>query len=307
MNGNATGASARESRPVVVGVDQSDAARDAAEWAADLAAVWNAPLRLVHVGSGTPAAGFGLSSSPWLNELMRGTERAGANTDVVEGATGTVVETLAAQAAQARLLVLGSYGEGAWTGMLAGSVARDVINRAACPVAVVRGAAPQVPPPRSGPVIAGVDGSAAGHAALMLAAELAESLGIRLVAMHTWTDVVGGPHGGARRRSEDEATLAAGGASLLDSELDLVAAAHPALPAERDLVADTALRALLHRAGGARMLVVGHHGHREIDGMMLGSTSTGLVEFAPCPVLVVKPTGVGDSGPVAGASATTTS
>jgi nucleotide-binding universal stress UspA family protein len=305
MNGNATGASAPDSRPVVVGVDHSDAARDAAEWAADLAAVWNAPLRLVHVGPGTPApaAEFGLSSSPWLNELMRGTERAGADTDVVEAATGTVVDILADQAAQARLLVLGSYGEGAWTGMLAGSVARDLINRAACPVAVVRGAAPQVPPPRSGPVVAGVDGSAAGHAALMLAAELAESLGIRLVAMHTWTDVVGG----ARRRSEDEATLAAGGASVLDSELDLVAAAHPALPTERDLVADTALRALLHRAGAARMLVVGHHGHREIDGMMLGSTSIGLVEFAPCPVLVVKPTGVGDSGPVAGASATTTS
>ncbi|GAA1325667.1 universal stress protein [Pseudonocardia xinjiangensis] len=297
MNVGSTGASARGSRPVVVGVDQSDSARDAAEWAADLAAACNAPLRLVHVGPGVPVGGSGPSSPPWLSELMRGTERAGADTDVVETA-GAVVDVLAGQAAEARLLVLGSYGEGAWTGMLAGSVARDLINRAACPVAVVRGAAPQVPPPRSGPVVVGVDGSAASHAALMLAAELAESLGVRLVAMHTWTDVVAGPHGGPRQRSEDDATLAAEGGSLLDSELEFVAAAHPALPTERYLVEDTALRALLDRAGAARLLVVGHQGHREVDGLMLGSTSTRLVEFAPCPVLVVKPSGA--RGPVGG-------
>ena len=36
-------------RPVVVGVDASASARDAAEWAADLAAAWDAPLHLVHV------------------------------------------------------------------------------------------------------------------------------------------------------------------------------------------------------------------------------------------------------------------
>jgi nucleotide-binding universal stress UspA family protein len=304
MNVSATGASAYDSRPVVVGVDQSDSARDAAEWAADLAAVWNAPLRLVHVGPGTFAGGLDMSSLPWLSELMRCTERVGAVTEVVETA-GAVVDVLVFQAAQARLLVLGSYGEGAWTGMLAGSVARDLINRAACPVAVVRGAAPQVPPPRSGPVVAGVDGSAAGHAALMLAAELAESLGVRLVAMHTWTDVVAGAHGGSRRCGEDDVTLAAEGGSVLDSELEFVAAAHPALPTERCLVEDTALRALLNRAGAARLLVVGHQGRREVGGLMLGSTSTGLVEFAPCPVLVVKPTGVGDSGPGACASATT--
>jgi hypothetical protein len=32
--------------PLVVGVDSSDSARHAAEWAADLAAVWRVPLQL---------------------------------------------------------------------------------------------------------------------------------------------------------------------------------------------------------------------------------------------------------------------
>jgi hypothetical protein len=42
--------------------------------------------------------------------------------------------------------------------MLAGSIAAAVIDRARCPVAVIRGSAPQVPAPRSGPVVVGVDG-----------------------------------------------------------------------------------------------------------------------------------------------------
>jgi nucleotide-binding universal stress UspA family protein len=42
------------SEPVVVGVDTSASARDAAEWAADLAAVWDAPLHLLHVVHGWP-------------------------------------------------------------------------------------------------------------------------------------------------------------------------------------------------------------------------------------------------------------
>jgi hypothetical protein len=54
------------------------------------------------------------------------------------------------RAAGASMLVVGSFGDGAWTGMLASSLAVTLIDRAPCPVAVVRGSAPQVPPPRSG-------------------------------------------------------------------------------------------------------------------------------------------------------------
>ncbi|GAA3064266.1 universal stress protein [Pseudonocardia yunnanensis] len=304
MDGHATEAITRDTRPVVVGVDRSDSARDAAEWAADLASVWGVPLRLVHVAPGTPDDGPNPPAPPWLAELARGAERAGADVDEVRVVSGATVEIIADQASRARLLVLGSYGEGAWTGMLAGSVALGLIGGVPCPVAVVRGPAPQVPPPRSGPVVAGVDGSAAGHAALMLGADLAESLGARLVAVHTWADIAPGPHGGARRSPEDESVRVEEGAHLLDTELDLVAAAHPALPVERILAEDTALRTLMHHASSARMLVVGHRGHHEVGGMMPGSTSSGLVEFAPCPVVVAKPDSVGDAGQAARTSAT---
>ena len=43
-------------------------------------------------------------------------------------------------------------------------------------------------------------------------------------------------------------------------------------------------------AEDARLVVVGHRSARPGSGMALGSTSQALVEFAPCPVAVIKPT-----------------
>ena len=105
-------------RPVVVGVDASASARDATEWAADLAAAWNAPLHLVQVVLGWPDD----SSAPlpgWLRELVDAAERCGAGTVEAKVVPGGIVDTLLDRAAGARMLVLGSYGDAAWTGMLA--------------------------------------------------------------------------------------------------------------------------------------------------------------------------------------------
>jgi nucleotide-binding universal stress UspA family protein len=141
--------------------------------------------------------------------------------------------------------------------------------------------------PRTGPVVVGVDGSRAGRAALEFAAGIAGSLRAPLVGVHTWTDVVAGVHG-ATRRPEDRATLAAEGATLLEAELDTLAAAHPGLTVQRDLVGDTSVGALLDRARGARLLVVGHRGNDTVSSMLHTSTARTLVAFAPCPVVVIR-------------------
>jgi nucleotide-binding universal stress UspA family protein len=54
---------------------------------------------------------------------------------------------------------------------------------------------------------------------------------------------------------------------------------------QRHPVDDTAMRALLEQAKDTRVVVVGHRGGASAAGR-LGSTSRGLVEFAPCPVVV---------------------
>ncbi len=143
-------------------------------------------------------------------------------------------------------------------------------------------------PRRGGPVIVGVDGSAASHAALLSAADLAVSLGARLVAVHAWSDVTENEHGLHQRR-EDEAELAAQGGALLAEETRAVTELYPGLAVADELTHDTPLRALLARADEARMIVVGHRGGNPAHGMGLGSTSQALVEFAPCPVVVTPP------------------
>lgn len=279
---DASQGSSNQDGPVVVGVDPSPCARDATGWAADLAAATGAPLLLLHVVPPRPAV---TEAPPWLGELLDAARRTGAASPSVGILRGVPAEQLAGAATDARMLVLGSYGEGAGSGMLAGTLALTLLNRVTCPVAVVRGATPEVPPPRHGPVVVGVDGSPAGRAALEFAAGLAGSLSAPLVALHAWADVVIGIHGAALR-PDAPATLAAEGAALLEAELAAVGAAHTEV--QRDLVAGTPVRALLDRAGGARLLVVGHRGHNSGSGMLHGSTSRTLAEFAPCPVVVVS-------------------
>lgn len=268
--------------PVVAGVDSSDSARHAAEWAADLAAAWRAPLRLVH----TLRAGGDAGEVPrWLRELRDAAERIGAEPAEVELVPGAVVEVLVDRSDAAGLVVVGSYGEGARAGMLAGSNALGLLDASRCPVAVVRGSEPQLPPPRQGAVVVGADASAVGGRAVDLAADLAAAHGARLVVVRAWTDVVADAGGRVRRVEASCEELAARAEEVLGALGERVRDRQPDLAVESHAVNDTPLRALLERAQGARTVVVGHRGAAAAAGR-LGSTSRGLVEFAPCPVVV---------------------
>jgi nucleotide-binding universal stress UspA family protein len=198
---------------------------------------------------------------------------------------GPVVEALLDRSGPAGLLVVGSYGEGASGGMLAGTTALALLDRASCPVAVVRGSAPHLPPPRGGPVVVGADPSPAGQAAVRLAADLAVASGTHLVAVHAWTDVVADASGGVHRVTTNSTELARHAVEVLDALTTPVRERYPDLDVERHPVDDTAMRALLEQARDARVVVVGHRGTASAAGR-LGSTSRGLVEFAPCPVVV---------------------
>jgi len=272
-------------RPVVVAVDSSDSARGAADWAADVAADWSAPLHLVHV---EPTAGRTTAPS-WLAELRAAAESRGARPCTVETITGAVVPAVVAQAAAARMVVLGSYGSDAYAGMLAGSVALGVVGGACCPVAIVRGRDPRVAPPRDGPVVVGVDGSPAGASALTFAADLAMSIGSRLVAVHTWSDVAVASDGSPIRRSGSPAGFMSEASELLADRLTLVRYRWPELDVTAQVTEGTPLGVLIAQAEQARLLVVGTRGGTGYTGILMGSTSNALLEFAPCPVVVVHP------------------
>ncbi len=166
------------------------------------------------------------------------------------------------------MLVVGSYGDRAWTGMLTGSLAVTLIDRAPCPVAVIRGSGPQVPPPRSGPIVVGVDGSEADGAALDLAVQLAASIGASLLAVRATADTV---------------------AARAEAQLAAVRICYPAVSITERVVDGSAYRVLAEQARDARLLVLGRHRAGPGIDVVLGSTDHGLVESVPCPVLIARP------------------
>ncbi|MEU7815213.1 universal stress protein [Pseudonocardia sp. NPDC049154] len=271
-----------DGRPVVVGVDATPSAQDAATWAAEVAEARGVPLRLLLVGPGAAVPG-------WLSALAA---TLGAQTDVVAGPGGpdAVADALLARAGGAGLLVVGSYGKGSSSGLLAGTAALRLAGASPCPLAVVRGRTTDRTPPTAGPVVVGVDGTGSGDDALDLAADLARDLGAPLLAVHVWSDVVAGAGGGAHRRREDWSELAAQGEAVAAEARRRVGERAPGLAVETRSVEGTALRTLLDLAETARMVVAAprsaSRAPRPDDGVLLGSTSRGLVGFAPCPVVL---------------------
>lgn len=134
---------------VVVGVDGSEGSKGALRWAADYA--HRAGGRVLAVGAWQyPAMYYGYAVVLPDDDLAAETERTvrativevlGAEPDVpVETriGQGPAAGVLLDAATSADLLVVGSRGHGAFTGMLLGSVSNHVVHHAQCPVVVVR-------------------------------------------------------------------------------------------------------------------------------------------------------------------------
>jgi nucleotide-binding universal stress UspA family protein len=257
----------------VVGVEHTDAARNAVEWAADLAAAWRAPVDLVHV---QPDSRQPTAEEPcWLGQLWVDVWRAGAEPGTVETVAGEPVEQLTARSAGARLLVVGGDGAGA------GPLVRGMLERASYPVAVVRGSSRNAQPRRTGPVVVGTDGSPSASAALWQATVLASALGAELVVVHSWAD------------DHADAT------EVLLGELDLVRAGYPGLPVTTSPAGRPLTQALRERADHARMLVIGHGE----PGSTPGAIARELPGAAACPVVVSRPVPVDPGAEIVAAGA----
>jgi nucleotide-binding universal stress UspA family protein len=140
----------RSETVIIVGIDGSDASKDALRWAARQAQLTGTALRAV-MACHVPTVAYGLTlPRPVLRDVQTAA-RARLDEVVVEAlgvnppiaVDKVVVEGPAAQelvqASQvAGLVVVGSRGHGAFAGMLVGSVSQHCVAHAACPVVVVR-------------------------------------------------------------------------------------------------------------------------------------------------------------------------
>ena len=283
---------------IVVGVDGSASALQAARWAGDEAAHRHLPVRVVHADA-MPALSYGAGVRPpdgfsevletqgrqWLADAEAAIRSVHPGLEIhTDLTTGSPVTELLEASADARLVVLGSRGLGGFSGMLTGSTVVAMVARGRCPVVVVRGGGRE-----NGPVVVGVDGSPANEPAVAAAFEEASSRGADLVAVHSWLSVSAGTaHTLGQQLLSDFDGLEANERELLAERLAGWQEKYPDVAVRRVVARDHPVRCLLDHSADAQLLVIGSRGRGGFSGMLTGSTSQALIHHATCPLLVVQ-------------------
>lgn len=142
--------SEHENGTVVVGVDGSEPARRALEWAMEYAERKGADVKAVHVwqipfsagadGAVMSAAEYSADARRVLEKTVEevASERPAVRVAML-AAEGNPGRTLVEMSAGADLLVVGSRGRSAFVGAVLGSVSKYCVTHAHCPVLVDRG------------------------------------------------------------------------------------------------------------------------------------------------------------------------
>ncbi|MCW2508271.1 MAG: Universal stress protein [Modestobacter sp.] len=306
-------------RRVVVGVDGSPGSREALAWALVAAARKGAVLEVVSafpvdfywidpyllnqdridsLRTDTEARARELVEAVRLDPAVASVSGTSSLAFEVIVVPGVPAEHLVQIADGATLLVVGSRGRGGVRSTLLGSVALHCVTHATCPVVVVHPAKPTEP----SRVVVGLDGSPAARAALRQAVEAAAERGAEVEAVaafelpNYWSDLyvvltesLAELRDAARRRAE---------ATVVD-----VLGDQPRVPVQVVTVEGSAGVALVERAAGAALLVVGSRSRGRLSGMVLGSVALHCAVRAPCPVMVVHPRREADRSPQAPALA----
>ena len=293
---------------IVVGVDGSEQSIGALLWAEREAARRKAPLYLVTAytvpvfAASSMDAGYATVNDDVIRAGARSVldaalERlAGSSVELhwrIE--VGDAAGVLRDLSAEAELMVVGSRGRGGFVGRLLGSVSSALPAHAKCPTAVI--------PLRSGPrpgqpdagrsetamqaerVVVGADGSEHARMASLVAAEEARARGLPL---HVICSVA--PFSGSLAwvpAPVDREALHADLAAQLAAGRDWLASHFPDVDISAEIRDGAPVEVLVEASATSELLVVGTRGRGGFAGMLLGSTSQGVLQQARGPVLVV--------------------
>lgn len=290
---------------VVVAVDGSEASKVAVRWAANTAMKREIPLRLASSyampqflyaeGMVPPQEIYDDLQAETLEKIE---EARGIALEVAPEikightiAEGSPIDMLLDMSKTATMIVMGSRGLGGLSGMVMGSVSAAVVSHADCPVVVVREDNHVDESTKYGPIVVGIDGSAVSEKATEYAFAEAAARGAELHAVHTWMDMqVQASLAGLAAAQQQWKVVEEEQHVLLAERLAGFQEQYPNVVVKKIVTRDRPVRALCDAAEGAQLLVVGSHGRGGFKGMLLGSTSRALLQSAPCPMMVVRPT-----------------
>ncbi|QUR67133.1 universal stress protein [Mycobacterium spongiae] len=284
---------------IIVGVDDSPAAKVAVQWAARDAELRNIPLTLVHAVSPEVATWLTVPVPAgvlrWqkdhgrrliddaiavVSEAATSGGPAAVHSEIVPAAA---VPTLVDMSKDAELVVVGCRGSGRWPGRLLGSVSSGLLRHAGCPVAVIHDEDPLMPHPRQAPVLVGIDGSSASELATKVAFDEASRRHVDLIALHAWSDVDVSEWPGIdwpATQSMAEQVLAERLAGWQEQ--------YPDVTVTRIVVRDQPARQLIQRSEEAQLVVVGNRGRGGFAGMLVGSVGETVAQLARMPVIVAR-------------------
>ncbi|HEX6577774.1 MAG TPA: universal stress protein [Jiangellaceae bacterium] len=287
-------------RPVLVGVDGSDEADAAVDWAVGEAVARHTSLHVVHAfiwpllphvplgpsPYGPADGGFRAAAEQIVDDAVRraaaGSPGVAVDGALVTGSAGTVMLT---ESERAQLVVVGSRGLGGFAGLLLGSVSGHLAAHAPCPVIVLRpahalrGGGGGVP----ATCVVGVDDPDAADHVLGFAFAEAAHLGVGLTAVHC-IEPLPALYGVPIDNGETVALMR----GRLGDAISAWEQKYPTVRAEIDVVEGSPGRVLIEMSRRALLLVVGSHGTGGFRGMLLGSVSRQALHHAAAPVAIVR-------------------
>jgi nucleotide-binding universal stress UspA family protein len=278
---------------VVVGIDGSRTAVDAALWAVDEAVSRDIPLRLVYAID--PDNTSGIDPQTAARDLAAAEVAVGYAYTTVESTDKPVkIEVEILQERPGRALKEASkWAPMACVGAMGlrhsahgriGSTAAAFAASAHCPVAIVRGGHPNSTGRRW--VVAEVDGSAASNGILFRAVEEARLREAPLRVLTSWQTRFTDVHD--TQAVPDGNRLAKAG---LDRQVAQWRKRYPDLDIETMAVHGTTLKHLTDKAGSIQLLVVGHERARGIRDL-IGPPGYASLHETGCSVLICEPRNV---------------
>ncbi len=280
----------------IVGIDGSDCAINALDWAVANAGGRATDLELVTAWQ-TPVLGAYPMSAPVVMPFDDDELRGAAAHDVEQLASsirgridvpvvaavghGGPAEVLLNASASASLLVIGSRGRGGFARLLLGSTSTQCATHASVPTIVVPADAA---PDRAVDLLVGFDGSANSMVALRWAIHFA-SPGSKIVVAWVW-DATPLAVGADAFFFPDASDLAV---ERFNHLVETVApdAALAGVTLEREFIRGTPRTAIGSHAESADLVVVGARGHGAVGAALLGSVSTWLLHHVHRPIAVV--------------------